>query len=119
MRPAGLTRGATAVWNRVIREFGSTGVLTAADTDAVRLYCEAVDRYNRAAKELDRDGRMLIPGARGGMVKNPLHQVVRDNAELVRHWARELGLTPSARTGLHVPGEPESKDPLEAWEAKS
>ena len=33
-------------------------------------------------------------------MKNPLHQIVRDDAELMRSLARELGLTPSARTGL-------------------
>jgi phage terminase small subunit len=41
----------------------------------------------------------------GGLVKNPLHQVVRDDGEQIRLFARELGLSPSARAGLRV--EPE------------
>ena len=41
----------------------------------------------------------------GSLVKNPLHQVVRDDADQIRQFARELGLSPSARAGLWV--EPE------------
>ena len=33
-------------------------------------------------------------------MKNPLHQVARDNADEIRQFARELGLSPSARVGL-------------------
>ena len=51
-------------------------------------------------------------GARGGeLVKNPLHQIVRDNALLVRALARELGLTPAARVGLRG-GEETAGDPF-------
>ena len=38
----------------------------------------------------------------GGLVKNPLHQVIRDGSDQIRLFARELGLSPSARAGLHV-----------------
>jgi phage terminase small subunit len=48
-------------------------------------------------------------------VKNPLHQIVRDNAILLRAFARELGLTPSARTGLTGTFGEADDDPLEAW----
>jgi phage terminase small subunit len=41
----------------------------------------------------------------GELVKNPLHQIVRDNATLVRQLAGDLGLSPAARTSLHP--EPE------------
>ena len=53
-------------------------------------------------------------GARSGeLVKNPLHQIVRDDAMLIRLFARDLGFVPSAREGLRGPvGE---ADPLEAW----
>ena len=38
----------------------------------------------------------------GNLVKNPLHQVARDNADEVRQLARELGLSPSTRVGLRI-----------------
>lgn len=117
--PLGLSEAAQQVWQGVIRDFGSTGVITAVDGEALRAYCDAVARYQHAAEMLDKSGP-LVRGARSGeLVKNPLHQVVRDNADLMRQFARELGLTPSARTALHVGGKDDEADPLARWEASS
>ena len=99
--PTDISPEAQAVWRRVLREFGHTGVIRGADSDIMRIYCETVARYEKASRLLDASGP-LITGARGGeLVKNPLHQIVRDNAVLVRSLASELGLTPAARVGLH------------------
>lgn len=115
---ADLGAEARAVWDRMMGEYGHLGVITAVDQDALRIYCEAVARYEHAAKMLERSGP-LVRGARSGeLVKNPLHQVVRDNADMVRKMARELGFTPSARTSIHVP-DVGGQDPLEAWQASS
>ena len=106
---------ATAVWRRVLREMGPTGVITAVDADILRTYCETVARYLYAGRLLDQSGPLIQArghGARQGeLVKNPLHQVVRDHAVLVRALARELGLTPAARTSLQGGAEPE-RDPF-------
>lgn len=74
-------------------------------------------RYEHAAVLLEKSGP-LVRGAerRGGeLVKNPLHQVVRDNADLVRAFARELGFTPSARSALTDVKKPTDGDPLDRW----
>jgi P27 family predicted phage terminase small subunit len=113
--PPDMSDEAKRVWRRVIRDFGATGVLTAVDADALRTYCEAVARYVQAARTLEASGP-LVRGARSGeLVKNPLHQIVRDNAILLRAFARELGLTPAARTGLTIVIGAADDDPLEAW----
>jgi len=113
--PPDMSDEAKRVWRRVIRDFGATGVITAVDADALRTYCEAVVRYVQAARTLEASGP-LVRGARSGeLVKNPLHQIVRDNAILLRAFARELGLTPAARTGLTIGMESDPDDPLEAW----
>ncbi len=115
--PADMDASAQAVWQRVMREFGATGIITAADADALRCYCEAVARYEQSARLL-MDSGPLVRGARGGeLVKNPLHQIVRDNADLVRVYARELGLTPSARGSLQARTE-EADDALDAFAAR-
>ena len=89
------------MWRRVVREFGHTGVIRGADGDVMRIYCETVARYEQTSRLLDASGP-LVRGARSGeLVKNPLHQIVRDNATLVRSLAGELGLSPAARVGLH------------------
>jgi P27 family predicted phage terminase small subunit len=113
--PMDMSDDAKRVWRRVMRAYGPTGVITGADGDAFRVYCEAVARYVQAARTLEASGP-LVRGARSGeLVKNPLHQIVRDNAILLRAFARELGLTPSARTGLTEAIGAVDDDPLEAW----
>jgi P27 family predicted phage terminase small subunit len=116
--PIGMSREAQQVWRRQVKAMALTGVLTVVDTDSLRAYCDAVARYNKAARLLDESGP-LVRGARSGeLVKNPLHQVVRDNAILVRLFARELGFVPGSREGIHV-GEPDDKPrgSFADWEA--
>jgi P27 family predicted phage terminase small subunit len=96
---------AQKVWRRQMKAMGALGILTAVDADALRAYCEAVARYEVAA--------VMLAGS-GPLVKNPLHQVARDNAILLRLFARELGFVPSAREGLHV-DRGDERDPMEAW----
>jgi len=111
--PRDLEPAARKVWRRSMAAMGQTGVLTAADRDSFRAYCEAVVRYEEAATLLARSGP-LVKGARtGDLIKNPLHQIVRDNAMLIRLFARELGFLPAAREGLRGPGGVE--DPFTNW----
>ena len=116
--PSDLGPVATEVWRGVRATMGHTGVITGADFYVLRAYCEAVARYRQAAALLDQSGPLVVArgtGARRGeLVKNPLHQIVRDNALLIRMLARELGLTPAARPSLsaHVPP---ARDPFAAF----
>lgn len=115
--PDGMTAEAVAVWTRVLADYGEAGVIMAVDADGFRIYCEAVARYDHAAALLA-DSGPLVRGARSGdLIKNPLHQIVRDNAELVRSLARELGLTPAARANLHVQAS-EADDSVARWLAQ-
>lgn len=113
--PLDMSPSAKTVWRRVLREMGATGVIAPVDADVLRVYCEAASRYVYAATTLERAGPLITAGGRGArrgeLVKNPLHQVVRDNAVLLRGFARELGLTPAARAGLTGHGH-EEPDPF-------
>src|SRR4051794_31569557 len=91
--PADLTTAAAHVWRKVMRDMSATGVITAADAEILRAYCEAAARYHFAGRMLEQSGP-LVRGQKGELVKNPLHQIVRDNVVLLRALARELGLTP-------------------------
>lgn len=97
--PDDLTDEAKSVWKETLLSMDNTGVITLADSEALRMYSEAVVRYREAQRMLARSSP-LIRGRTGDLVKNPLHQVVRDNAMMVKGLARELGLTPAARVGL-------------------
>ncbi len=98
--PRDMDDGAKAVWRHVVAEMRSTEVIRAADADVLRCYCEAVSQYQTAMRMLVSSS--LLIQSRGELVKNPLHQIVRDNRDAVRLFARELGLSPSARAGLNV-----------------
>jgi P27 family predicted phage terminase small subunit len=112
--PAGMSAESKRVWRRVVRDYGHTGVLTAADSDVVRLYCDAVARYETAAKLLDESSPLLRRRNGSELVRNPLIQIVRDNAILAKSLARELGLTPASRAGLS--GNASSTgDPMESF----
>jgi P27 family predicted phage terminase small subunit len=101
--PADMDPDAKVVWRRVLRDMRHTGVIRAADADILRCYCEAVSRYAQAARLYAQSGP--ITKRDGNLVKNPLHQVARDNADEIRQFARELGLSPSARVGLRIERE--------------
>jgi P27 family predicted phage terminase small subunit len=115
--PAGMSDAAQAIWNGILRDYGKTGVLTSVDTAALRVFCEAVVRYEHAAATLEKSGPLTRGARRGDLVKNPLHQVVRDDADLIRAFARELGFTPSARSALTAVQEAEDDDALSRWMA--
>ncbi len=109
--PRWLTAEARAVWDRVTAELGAMGMCHAADTDALVVYCTAVVNHARAQQLLDVTGP-LIKGAEGGVVRSPAVAVVHASATVISRFAREFGLTPSARVSLgHPPDElPRSRD---------
>ncbi len=117
--PLDMSPAAQAIWRRVVRAMSTTGVITAADADILRAYCEAASRYAHAARTLEQTGPLITAAGRGArrgeLVKNPLHQIVRDNALLLRATARELGLTPAARAGLQVSPQVDLDDPVERF----
>jgi P27 family predicted phage terminase small subunit len=98
--PKDLDSVARAAWRHTVREMGSSRLITAADGHVLRLYCEAWSRYRAAAELYGKSAPLL--NDRGHLAKNPLHQVVRDNADHVRLLARELGLSPAARASLQL-----------------
>jgi P27 family predicted phage terminase small subunit len=97
--PGWLSGRALEVWHRTCVELKHMGLLSAADGDALTVYCQAVAHYEEAVALVAQDG-MMIPGRDGGVVKHPAMQFVRDQAVLIKVMAREFGLTPAARVGL-------------------
>lgn len=93
--PTDMDVEAQTVWDRVVGS-DPTGLIRAADTDVLRAYCESVARYQYASRALTQSGP-LVRGPRGDLIRNPLHQVVVDNADKIRQFAHALGLSPAGR----------------------
>jgi len=114
-KPLDLGPAADAAWEIVLAELGHTGVLTRADGFIVRGFAETVARYLQASSLYAASGP-LIRGARANeLVRNPLHAIVRDDLALMVSLARELGLSPSARSGLRAAQGNEPGGRLEAF----
>lgn len=91
------------VWDYTLDQLAHMRIITEADRDALYAYCEAVVLHRNASRVLRTDG-FLQEGMHGGWVKHPAHQIQRDAAAMMRQYAQEFGLTPSARSQikLHV-----------------
>ena len=92
-------------------------MLTEVDEPALRMAAEHFELALRAAKELRQgvvipsaDGTqaatvqtgLLMEDADGNLRKNPLLQVLRDQSAALRSYLTEFGMTPAARSKLHV-----------------
>ena len=95
--------GAATVWRHVMRDQPS-GMILSIDTFVLEQFCHLVAASRRSWPAYGRSVG-IAKGRDGGAVVNPLHRVTRDQANEIRVLARELGLSPAARAGLHVEGE--------------
>lgn len=92
------------IWDYTLAELDHMGLASAADRDALLCYCEAVVAHRKASVLLAKSD-VLIKGIHGNPVRNPALQVQRDAAQVIRAFAQEFGLTPSARARIEVKGE--------------
>ena len=98
--PKDMAPEARKVWNQVLREM-PPGVILRVDGIALRCYAEAVvERARVKAMVIETQPLIRQPGGR--WAKNPLYQVLRDQEDMVKGWAAQLGLTPAARASLRL-----------------
>jgi len=115
-RPAALSAGARAAWDRLVPQLAEMKVLGRIDQDALVLWCEAWATWERCLRAIRRKGpTQTIVGTNGAS-----RVIVRPEAVLERALRRDLfahgrdfGLTPASRAGLKT-GTDEPEDPLEA-----
>jgi P27 family predicted phage terminase small subunit len=84
----------------VLPELRSTKVLTDVDLGAFELMCTHYAIAWLAAQRVTKEG--LMQQNAFGWAKHPLLQVFRDNSKAFQSYAAEFGMTPSARTRIHI-----------------
>ncbi len=110
--PAWLDAEARDEWDPVVPQLAEQGVLTSVDGAALEGYCSnyaAAVRLQRIA-----DAAPIVEGLHGPK-ENPAASAARKHWALVRQFAAEFGLTPSARSRV---GAPDAKPKQEGEEAQ-
>lgn len=101
--PRGMPKAAQAAWKRLVPPLKKAGFLAAVDGEALRQLCESIADYERAEKEIEEYGLLVSHTNTNGdeVVKlNPAWGAKRDSRVAIIALMRQLGMTPSGRTGL-------------------
>lgn len=99
-------RRAAAEWARVVPVLQASIGLAAVDYSVVVDMCICVARLEWCEHEISREG-LVVMGQRGPC-KNPMTTIAGQYRTQLKTYIRELGLSPSARTGL--PSKPDDGD---------
>jgi P27 family predicted phage terminase small subunit len=97
--PDDMSADVRRIWDFTVKQLVGMGIDAASDRDPLVTYCEAVDKHRKASAVLARSP-ILVQGQKGNLVRNPALIVQRDAAHVIRQFAQEFGLTPSARTRI-------------------
>ena len=111
--PDWLPADARAEWARVAPVLERIGLLTQADTAALTAYCLAWASLKDAQRMIDRDGAVISGGANGYQMPHPAIAIANKALLAIHRFAKEFGMTPSARGRMSLPGEKEEADPME------
>lgn len=98
-------------WQRIMKEFADTGLVTAPDQSALAAYCQAYARWKQAEEQVQRDGQLIQEAivTRSGNIsgyrwkKNPAVTIAKDERAAMLTAGRLFGLSPSSRASMHVP----------------
>lgn len=96
--PPSLCPEAQAIWRRLAPDLHGAGVLTSWNIETFAAYCDLSIQVEKA-REILAHG-LLINGRRDRYVTNPAWRIYRDALVLLRAYAIEFGLTPSARSQI-------------------
>ena len=113
--PSHLSPTAKAEWKRLAGVLHRIGLLTQADRTALAANCQAYGKWVEAERKLAETPPLLkMPS--GYIPVSPWVTISNKQAELMARYMAELGLTPSARSRLSVPGAHTLQKDDPAWE---
>jgi P27 family predicted phage terminase small subunit len=105
--PDGFDDEHAAKWNWLCNHMHTAGLLTAADTEVMRIYVCASVIETRTYKDIQTEGYVIENR------RNPKTTIWREAVDQMRHLFVELGLSPNARMRMKVEPKKEDVDPLE------
>ena len=108
----GAVEDAGALWKQLAPTLARSVGLVGEQQFALEDYCTTVARIRQGERAISRDG-MVIPGAMGGMVKNPWTTVLNQYRAHMRSLIGELGLSPASATRITRPESVDEDDPFD------
>ena len=109
--PRSLRRQGKSEWRRLTKELTRLGLLTELDLTAFHAYCTAYQTWREAQESLSKEGMICVTPT-GFTRQSPRVRISSDALNEMRRWGQELGLTPAARTRIHVET---TRDPDHDW----
>jgi len=113
--PSHLTDWGKTAWGRLTVLLDGMGVLTVADTMALERLCDLYAEILHLRQLIEIEGRTYTTKTQMGdfLIKaNPAVSMLADADRRFKSYLVEFGLTPAARTKVHVNGDQEEDDPL-------
>jgi P27 family predicted phage terminase small subunit len=107
-----LTEVARKEWRRLAKPLYDMGVLSVTDRAALAAYCQAWARWVEAEEHLQK-GPVLIKAPSGYVQQSPWYGIANKQLEIMGRYMAELGLSPSARARLRLPGSVGNTSPTE------
>jgi P27 family predicted phage terminase small subunit len=95
--PDFLSAEAQQEWGRLAPGLFASGILTSTDIAAFAAYCQAWADFSYARRQIQAEG-MLVVGALGNVIVNPLLSVQNRAAHTFHKFAVEFGITPRSRS---------------------
>ena len=89
------------------------GLLTDVDRAALAAYCQAWARWIEA-EEAIREHGMVVETDKGNLIQSPYVGIANQAMKQMRAFLVEFGMTPSSRSRVSVPDNPEG-DPYEQF----
>ena len=103
---------AAALWRQLAPTLARSVGLVGEQQVVLEDYCVTVARIRQGERAISRDG-MVIPGAMGGLVKNPWTTVLNQYRPHLRALIGELGLSPASATRITRPESSDEDDPFD------
>jgi len=114
--PRWLNPEAKGCWRHNVPLLKLMGILARADRDALTAYCQTYSRWKAAEQFLEKHGEVYPIRDENGNVRCmqqfPQVAISRNLLQVLQRYQQEFGMTPSARTRLHVSADVEV-DPKE------
>jgi P27 family predicted phage terminase small subunit len=96
--PRELSPEAKREFRRVGAMLVRLGLVSEIDHAVLAGYASSFALWCRAGRELQADGRLLVPGPNGVLYANPLIRIAETAATSMRRFAVEMGLSAASRT---------------------